>query len=146
MVVVVGGGGALTVKLLEEVALPPGVVTLRGPFVAPAGTTAVSWLSESTVKLAASVPLKLTLLAPVNPLPVNVTVLPTAPEVGLKLLSVGAGGGVPDPTTLTLSSSVLAAVANPIPPLLKLLSVPEPTTAPLIEALIVVPCMLSASV
>src|SRR6185312_15779089 len=129
VLVVVGGGGGVTVKLPLDVAVPPAVVTLRGPLVAPAGTTAVSWLSESTVKLLASVPLKLTRLAPVKPLPVSVTVLPAALLVGVKLVSVGAGGGVPEPTTLTLSSSLLAAVAKAIPPLLKLLSVLEPATA-----------------
>jgi len=33
-------GGFTTVKLVALVAVPPGVVTLRGPVVAPAGTVA----------------------------------------------------------------------------------------------------------
>ena len=33
-------GGNSTVKLLAQVAVPPGVVTLTGPVVAPAGTVA----------------------------------------------------------------------------------------------------------
>lgn len=53
MVVVGGGGGGVvvTVKLPLDVALPPGVVTVMGPFVAPCGTTAVSCVAETTVKL-----------------------------------------------------------------------------------------------
>jgi hypothetical protein len=92
-VVVLGGGGGvpLTVKAPLEVALPPGVVTLRWPLAAPAGTMAVSCASELTAKLLASVPWKATLLALVNPLPVSVTVVPTAPLLGVKLVRVGAG-------------------------------------------------------
>ena len=37
---VIVGGLAVTVKLLALVAVPPGVVTLSGPVVAPAGTVA----------------------------------------------------------------------------------------------------------
>ena len=33
-------GAGMTVKLVALVAVPPGVVTLRGPVVAPAGTVA----------------------------------------------------------------------------------------------------------
>ena len=33
-----------------------------------------------------------TAVAPVRPVPVSVTLLPTVPEVGAKLVSVGAGG------------------------------------------------------
>jgi hypothetical protein len=88
---------------------------------------AVSWLSEVKVKLLASVPLTATLLALVNPLPVSVTLLPTAPLLGVKLVRVGAGGGEPPPwpvpsTTLTLSSSLLSEVENPMPPLVKVVS------------------------
>jgi hypothetical protein len=38
---VIVGGGAVTVKLLALVAVPPGVVTLTVPVVAPEGTVAV---------------------------------------------------------------------------------------------------------
>jgi hypothetical protein len=37
---VIVGALALTVKVLALVAVPPGVVTLTGPVVAPAGTVA----------------------------------------------------------------------------------------------------------
>lgn len=45
----VGVGRMVTVKLLEEVTVPPGVVTLIGPEAAPAGTVAVIWVYEFTV-------------------------------------------------------------------------------------------------
>jgi hypothetical protein len=45
------------------------------------------------VKDVAGVPAKLTAVAPVKPVPVSVTVVPTAPEVGAKLVRVGTGGG-----------------------------------------------------
>jgi hypothetical protein len=41
--------GDVTVKFVELEAVPPGVVTLIGPLVAPAGTVALIWVSESTV-------------------------------------------------------------------------------------------------
>jgi hypothetical protein len=42
-------GGLSTVKLLELVAVPPGVVTLIGPVVAPEGTVAWIVVGEVTV-------------------------------------------------------------------------------------------------
>jgi hypothetical protein len=116
-----------------------------GSLVAPCGTMAVSWLAELTVKRLASVPPTATLLALVKPLPESVTVLPTVPLVGVKLLRVAAGGGEPPPpwpvpsTTLTLSISLVAAVANPMPPLVKVVSVPDPSTTPLIEPVMMLP-------
>jgi hypothetical protein len=81
-------GGVVTLKLPEEVAVPPGVVTARGPVVAPLGTVALTWVAESTVK-AAGVPLNVTPVAPSKLLPVSVTVVPTWPDVGVKLVRVG---------------------------------------------------------
>ena len=82
------GGEAVTVKLLALVAVPPGVVTLICPVVAPLGTIARTWVSESSVKKAA-VPVKATPVVPVKWLPLIVTVVPTGPLVGLKELIVG---------------------------------------------------------
>ena len=62
-------GAAVTVKLLDEVAVPPGVVTAIGPVVAPLGTVAVICESDPTVNDPAWVPLKPTADAPVKPLP-----------------------------------------------------------------------------
>ena len=57
-----------------------------------AGETAVIWVSETTVKLVAATAPKSTLVAPVKPVPVMVTVVPPAvgPEVGRD----GGDGGV----------------------------------------------------
>jgi hypothetical protein len=43
------GGGAVTVKLLLLVAVPPGVVTLIGPLPAPTGTVALICDAETTL-------------------------------------------------------------------------------------------------
>src|SRR6185503_3679298 len=90
---IVGAGGRITVKLLPLVAEPPGVVTLILPVVAPAGTVASMRVAETTVK-AAVVPLKVTALAPVKPLPRTVTWVPAAPLKGLNEVSFGLGDAV----------------------------------------------------
>ena len=83
-----------TVKLVALVAVPPGVVTAIGPVVALAGTVAVICVLESTWKVAA-VPLNLTQLAPVNPVPVSVTPAPAAPLPGVTLTTLGLTRKVP---------------------------------------------------
>jgi hypothetical protein len=69
------------VKVLAEVVVPPDVVMLIIP-VEPVPTTARIWVAESTVKLAAAVPPKLTAVAPVKLVPFIVTVAPLAPKAG----------------------------------------------------------------
>src|SRR5207245_137037 len=66
-------GGVDTVNAPELVPVPPGVVTLSGPVVAPAGTVAWMAVSEDTVKLAPA-PLNATAVAPVKLVPVIVTI------------------------------------------------------------------------
>src|SRR2546426_12754938 len=90
-----------TVKLVVLVVVPPGVVTRSGPVVAPVGTVARIAVSEVTVKLALT-PLNVTAVAPVKFVPLSVTLLPTGPLVGVKLVSVGAG--------ITVKLVVLVAV------------------------------------
>jgi hypothetical protein len=91
-------------------ALPDGVATLIGPLVAPAGTVAVICVSEFTVNVPA-VPLNMTAVAPVNPLPLIVTVVPTGPLEGLKPVIDGAAApkladaGAPNITAITRSST-----------------------------------------
>ena len=58
----------VTRKLPVLLAVPPGVVTLIGPLVAPEGTVAWIAVAEVTEKLA-FVPLKVTALAPSKPVP-----------------------------------------------------------------------------
>ena len=79
----------VTVKLFVLVAVPPGVVTLSGPVVAPVGTVAWIVVAEVTVKLALT-PLNVTVVAPVKFVPLIVTLVPTGPLVGVKLVIVGA--------------------------------------------------------
>jgi hypothetical protein len=74
--------------------LPPPVVTLILPVVAPFGTVAVICVPELTVKAVAAVPLNFTELAPKNPVPVTVTTVPTGPPVGEKDVIVGTGAAV----------------------------------------------------
>lgn len=69
---------------------PPDVVTETAPL-EPVATTAVIFVSESTVKEAALVPPKLTAVAPVKFAPISVTESPLIAEFGVKLVIVGAG-------------------------------------------------------
>jgi hypothetical protein len=78
-----------TVKLVALVAVPADVVTEIGPVDAAAGTVALTFVAEFTVKVAFA-PLNVTLFAPVNPEPVTVTLVPIVPDVGLKLVIVCA--------------------------------------------------------
>ena len=74
--------------------VPPGPVTVTSTVPVPAGATAVIELSESTVKLAASLEPNLTAMAPVNSLPAIVTVVPPAcgPSLGVSPVTAGGGG------------------------------------------------------
>jgi hypothetical protein len=89
----VGLGGVVTLKLLELVAVPPGVVTRILPSVAPDGTVAVILVEEFTVNEAETL-LNVTLLTLTKFDPLIVTEVPTGPELGEKELIVGAGGEV----------------------------------------------------
>jgi hypothetical protein len=85
----VGAGGAVTSKLDELVAVPPGVVTRIFPSVAPEGTVAVILVEEFTVKDADTL-LNVTELTLTKFVPLIVTEVPTGPEVGENELIVGA--------------------------------------------------------
>ncbi len=75
-------------KLSALVAVPPGVVTLIGPVVAPAGDSAVICVVEFTVN-PALVPLKRTAETELKFVPVMMTVVFWTPLVGVKLIIVG---------------------------------------------------------
>ena len=77
-------GLAATVKLPALVAVPPAVVTLILPVVAPAGTVVVICVGALTVKVALTL-LNFTEVAPVKLMPLIITVVPTPPDTGLKL-------------------------------------------------------------
>ncbi len=89
--VMVGPAAGVTVKFVELVAEPKGVVTTRGPVRAVGGTSARSCVGESNCVSATTPPLKLTLLPGVKLVPVITTVAPGAPLVLKKPVIVGAG-------------------------------------------------------
>ena len=87
------GGGSVTVKLEELVAVRELTVTEIAPVVAPVGTVVVILVAVEADTVAA-VPLKLTLLlagVALKFVPVMVIVVPTTPLDGLKLVIVGEG-------------------------------------------------------
>jgi len=104
------------------VPVPAVFVTLIFPVVAPVGTVALICVSEVTVNVVAPVPLKLTPLAPVKPVPVSVTLVPTGPLVGVNELITGAvvtvpvavrltDCGLPPPSSLNSSDALRLPVA-----------------------------------
>src|SRR6267378_2626382 len=102
-------GGLITVKLPALLAVPAGLVTLIGPVAAPAGTVAVIAVSEFAVKLAL-VPLNRTAVAPVNFVPLSVTLVPTGPLLGVKLLIVGGLMTVKLPALLAVPAEVVTLI------------------------------------
>src|SRR5689334_1374565 len=78
----------VTVKRVVLTKGPPGVVTVMGPVVAPAGTVVVIVPGGPSMNVAVA-PLNETAVAPVKVVPVIVTPVPTGPKVGangLKLI------------------------------------------------------------
>jgi hypothetical protein len=114
-------GGGITVKLDPLVADCPPTVTLIGPVVAPAGTTATRDVAVALVTLAAT-PLKPTVFAEAVVLklaPEIVTWVPTPPLVGVNPDIVGGGTTVKFdalvavcPATVTLIGPVAAPVGT----------------------------------
>ncbi len=87
--------------------MPFGVVTAIGPVVAPVGTRAVMLVSELNVMVVEAVPLNLTPVTPVKPVPVMETLVPTGPLVGVNDVTVG---GLPPPPPVTVKVDALAPV------------------------------------
>jgi len=85
-------------NVCELVAVPPGVVTVTRPVVAPEGTVVFTEVAERTVKVAEA-PLNATAVAPERFVPVIVTLVPALPLVGESDEIVGAAV---DPVTLKL--------------------------------------------
>jgi hypothetical protein len=103
------------VKVALLVAVPAGVVTEMWPVVAPAGTvvTILVAMSDTTV---ATVALNATLVAPERFWPVMVTVVPAAPEAGVKLLIPGVTVVVIRPIEVPLVSLKLVNHSAPSGP------------------------------
>ena len=80
-------GTIVTAKTVALLAIVVALVTVIFPVAAPAGTVAVICVSELIVKFAAA-PLNATEVATLNPVPVNVTTLPTGPLAGVKEVNV----------------------------------------------------------
>src|SRR5205085_3758339 len=90
------------VKLVALVPVPAAFVTVIFPLVAPVGTVALICVSEFTVNVVAAVPLKLTPVAPVKPVPVRVTLVPAGPLTGVNEVMLG--------TTVTVKLVALVPV------------------------------------
>ena len=90
--VTVGGATKVNWSAAPVALVPPGVVTVTSTVPADsAGAVAVILLELLTVYAPAAVPPKLTAVAPVNPVPVIVTLVPPAvgPDAGLTLVTEG---------------------------------------------------------
>src|ERR1700685_3994259 len=86
------GPSVVTVKFTPLLATPPTVTTTR-PVVAPLGTGTTMLVAPQVLGVAAA-PLNVTVLGPsVEPkfAPAIVTGVPTAPDVGFRLVKLGAG-------------------------------------------------------
>ena len=112
-------GAVVTVKSVALVAVPPGVVTVILPVVAPDGTVAVTDVAVLVVNVAVT-PLNLTAVTPVRFVPVIVTLVPTGPLVGVNDVIVGPATTVklvalfagPPPVVVTCSGPVVAPVGT----------------------------------
>ena len=98
-------GGTTIVKLTPLLETPPAAVTTTLPVVAPAGTTAVTLVLLHGPIVVAAMPLNFTVplpwLAP-KFVPVITTEVPTGPEVGARLVMLGAATTVnPTPALAT---------------------------------------------
>lgn len=100
-------GVGIAVKVVDEVAVPPGVVTLRVPVVTPVGAVAEIVVGLLTVNLEAAVPLNLTDVAPVKSDPVRVTMVAAPPLVGVMPEMVGGTTTVKVPELLTVPPAVV---------------------------------------
>src|SRR5882672_1999574 len=108
-------GELITVKLPALVAVPPGVVTLIVPVVAPAGTVAWIEVAELTVKLALA-PLNATAVVPVKLVPLMVTLVPTGPLAGVKLVIVGGLITVKVPALVAVPPGVVTLIVPVVAP------------------------------
>src|SRR5437588_9880290 len=97
-------------------AVPPRVVTVMRPLVAPAGTWPLIWWSESTLAPGSGTPLNLTAVTSLKPEPAIVTAVPAGPLPGLKEVIRGSTLNVPalwpEPEGVTTVSLPVEAAAG----------------------------------
>jgi hypothetical protein len=131
--VIVGAPVAVTVKFVELVAVPVGVVTRIGPVVAPVGTVTVILVpAPFTVKPGAFTLLNETAVAPVKLVPLIWTEVPTGPLVGLNDVIVGA------PVVATVKFAELVAVPSGLVTAIGPVVAPDGTVAVIFCALSIV--------
>src|SRR5439155_2327461 len=118
-------------------AAPPGVVTVIGPSVAPAGTRVTIWVAVFEM-MSAGTPLNVT-PAPKKSVPVIVTSWATEPPDGEKLVTVGAGRLTTIVATrelferfgsVTEQLTVAVSVTTPPQPVTKISGNPSPLRLP----------------
>lgn len=114
----VGALDAATVKDVALVADPNEVVTAIVPVVAPVGTVTVSFVVVAVTTVAAT-PLKVTVLLPgvaLNPMPWIVTVRPTGPLLGARLIAECRGLRAVEQRTAPLGQSNISPdLVNQVP-------------------------------
>jgi hypothetical protein len=111
------GAGTVTVKPMPLLATPPTVTTTL-PVVAPAGTGATMLVALQLVGVA-DTPLNLTVLLPCDApkfAPPIVTEVPTKPDVGFRLLMLGAGTVTVKPTPLLATPPTVTITLPVVPP------------------------------
>jgi hypothetical protein len=113
--VMLGGGGVVTVKVVPLLATPP-TVTMTFPAAAPAGTGATMLVALQLVGVAVT-PLNFTVLVPcVAPkfVPAIVTEVPTGPEAGFRLVMLGGGGVVTVKVVPLLATPPTVTITFPV--------------------------------
>src|SRR5437016_9382182 len=108
--------GAETVKGMGRLPIPPGLVTVISPVVAPVGTAVRMAVSDRTEKTACT-PLKETLVAELNPVPAMVTGVPMEPDAGVNPPTEGAGTTVKRSALNAVVGTVPTSVVTPMGPL-----------------------------
>jgi hypothetical protein len=104
----------VTTKSTALAPVPSPSVTVTGPVVAPTGTFAVIWVSLSTLKDDAGVPLKATAFATLEsskPVPVIVTDVPVGPVMGRKTTTRGAAARAAGATASSAPANASASAA-----------------------------------
>jgi hypothetical protein len=132
--VIVGSEEPVTVKFVALKAVLPPTVTVIFPVVAPDGTTVVMLVVE-LVMTVVIVPLNLTTLlvwVALKFVPVMVTIVPTGPVVGVKLVIVGGD----DPVMVKLAA--LVAVLPPTVTVIFPVVAPEGTVVVMLVAVLAV--------